>query len=656
MKKILILFIILGFKVSGQNQELQTSQNENPIKTTEINGHWWTKLNLNVTTFRNGDPIYLVLNEEEWDYCVKNKVPAMMHWKFDKLNEKLGYLYNYWAFVDSRELAPYGFRIPNLKEIEGSIDDLTSEFKSPIKYAFPENSILKVDFAEKKTNNNVGLSIPNFYSGKVFNNIIFTVVTGEHIFTTKVQSNIQSFWCFYPQNEDKRGDLRNDGYFLRCIKDSSNVQSIFIELNKPIVYLKDQPEYIELAKKSNIENGIYNGFYEKDGNLYSPKNQIIFNSKEHYSLEEMGLNYVKLNFQINNIDHVNILSVKANDFLSKKYNEVIPIAKGLFKVKNNNLCGLIDSIGTEILKPRYLDVYVCKSNHKTLILIKNNSYDTKWRVYSSMKVQQEFPIQNFKRLTYIKNTNFISVLISEIIQGYPRDMYGIIDFENKIIIKPGKFIYNNKLCHYGYIDNKLNENLIRFSIGENDPMSYLVGFLDKKGNIKIKPFYTDYIEDFRSGIAGCSKADINKQKAFFFLTKNGKFIKMNEYDKINSPIDKNLLKQQTPPSFQGGSGNLDLYLKSNLKYSQEFLKKIKYGTSWNKNNTPKTYACVVQFTINSNGTTNDFKILSPIGYGCDDEAIRVLKSTNKWIPLTINDEPVKSEITIVIDFGGRIVH
>lgn len=87
--------------------------------TVKIGNQEWTKENLNVTTFRNGDPIPQAATDEDWKEAGRSHTPA---WCYYKNNpdfggvQYYGKLYNFWAVIDKRGLAPKGFHIPNNNE------------------------------------------------------------------------------------------------------------------------------------------------------------------------------------------------------------------------------------------------------------------------------------------------------------------------------------------------------------------------------------------------------------------------------------------------------------------------------------------------------------------------------------------------------------
>ena len=82
-------------------------------QTVTIGTQVWMTKNLDVSTFRNGDPIPEVKTQEEWEEAGKNKQPAWCYYDNDPKNgEKYGKLYNWYAVNDPRGLAPTGWHVP----------------------------------------------------------------------------------------------------------------------------------------------------------------------------------------------------------------------------------------------------------------------------------------------------------------------------------------------------------------------------------------------------------------------------------------------------------------------------------------------------------------------------------------------------------------
>jgi TonB family protein len=96
---------------------------------------------------------------------------------------------------------------------------------------------------------------------------------------------------------------------------------------------------------------------------------------------------------------------------------------------------------------------------------------------------------------------------------------------------------------------------------------------------------------------------------------------------------------QTAPEFIGGQNALLKYLKRNLKYPSQ---------AQENNIDGKVY---VSFVVEKNGMLTDLKIIKGIGYGCDEEVIRVLKSSPPWKPGMNENKPVRTSYTLPVRFS-----
>ena len=93
----------------------------------------YSKENLDVVTYRNGDPIPFVKSEKKWAAL---KTGAYCYYDNDP---KKGVLYNWYAVNDPRGLAPEGWKIPNMQELEQI--DLTTSLPGGSRYNFGYYSI-----------------------------------------------------------------------------------------------------------------------------------------------------------------------------------------------------------------------------------------------------------------------------------------------------------------------------------------------------------------------------------------------------------------------------------------------------------------------------------------------------------------------------------
>ena len=87
------------------------------LTTVTIGSQIWTDKNLEVTTYRNGDPITFAANAAEWNAATNAGIGAWSYYNWDPANGAIyGKLYNWYAVNDSRILAPSGYHIPTKLE------------------------------------------------------------------------------------------------------------------------------------------------------------------------------------------------------------------------------------------------------------------------------------------------------------------------------------------------------------------------------------------------------------------------------------------------------------------------------------------------------------------------------------------------------------
>lgn len=87
------------------------------IEAVAIGRQEWSTSGLQATKFRNGDPIKQARTSEEFDRLGKEKVPAFFCYSAQAC-AKHGKLYNGYAVLDARGLAPTGWRIPSKNDWE----------------------------------------------------------------------------------------------------------------------------------------------------------------------------------------------------------------------------------------------------------------------------------------------------------------------------------------------------------------------------------------------------------------------------------------------------------------------------------------------------------------------------------------------------------
>jgi uncharacterized protein (TIGR02145 family) len=83
----------------------------NVYDTIHIGAQVWMKQNLKVTHYRNGDPIITGLSTYDW--CKLTSGAYCSYENDNNYAKTYGYLYNWYAVKDERNIAPIGWHIPS---------------------------------------------------------------------------------------------------------------------------------------------------------------------------------------------------------------------------------------------------------------------------------------------------------------------------------------------------------------------------------------------------------------------------------------------------------------------------------------------------------------------------------------------------------------
>ncbi len=89
----------------------------------------------------------------------------------------------------------------------------------------------------------------------------------------------------------------------------------------------------------------------------------------------------------------------------------------------------------------------------------------------------------------------------------------------------------------------------------------------------------------------------------------------------------------------GGKKAFKQYLEQNLRYPEQALNNKVEGK------------VTVQFTIQSSGAVSDFRVVKGLGYGCEEEVIRLIQEGPKWQPTKRNHRPVTDKVKVRMKFS-----
>ncbi len=91
-------------------------------------------------------------------------------------------------------------------------------------------------------------------------------------------------------------------------------------------------------------------------------------------------------------------------------------------------------------------------------------------------------------------------------------------------------------------------------------------------------------------------------------------------------------------SYPGGVNALNQYLADNIKYPKDALANKTEGT---------VYAHIY---LDQSGNKEDVEFPNPLGYGLEEEVLRVIKAMPKFIPAEDQGEPVKTKLILPVKF------
>ncbi|PRY10640.1 TonB family protein [Pontibacter ummariensis] len=99
------------------------------------------------------------------------------------------------------------------------------------------------------------------------------------------------------------------------------------------------------------------------------------------------------------------------------------------------------------------------------------------------------------------------------------------------------------------------------------------------------------------------------------------------------------LVPDTKPEFPGGEMAMLKFLASNIRYPATAQRAGVEGF------------VVVTFTVQPDGSVEGIKVIKSLGYGLDQESVRVVKLMPKWKPALVNNMPVATTFTLPVRFS-----
>ena len=107
---------------------------------------------------------------------------------------------------------------------------------------------------------------------------------------------------------------------------------------------------------------------------------------------------------------------------------------------------------------------------------------------------------------------------------------------------------------------------------------------------------------------------------------------------VEKTVEQPFLSAEVMPEFRGGMNALINYLQKNLRFPEQAQQ---VGVSG------KVY---LQFVVATDGSISQLKVIRGIGFGCDEEALRVVSKMPKWLPGKQSGRAVPVRFTLPIAF------
>ncbi len=102
-----------------------------------------------------------------------------------------------------------------------------------------------------------------------------------------------------------------------------------------------------------------------------------------------------------------------------------------------------------------------------------------------------------------------------------------------------------------------------------------------------------------------------------------------------------LANMEQLPEYRFGLEGLKQYFGKHLVYPKEAKKKGVEGTVF------------VSFVVDGSGALRNFVVKEGVGYGCDEEAIRLLKGTSPWLPARKEGKAIAMRYVMPVRFSRK---
>lgn len=120
---------------------------------------------------------------------------------------------------------------------------------------------------------------------------------------------------------------------------------------------------------------------------------------------------------------------------------------------------------------------------------------------------------------------------------------------------------------------------------------------------------------------------------------DGKVTQKTSSRQADDALEKSVVAPEVRPEFPGGIRAMMQFLASNIHYPENALKNNVQGR------------VVLRFTVFTDGSIGDVKVIKSVSPELDQEAVRVVKSMPRWTPGTVDGKPVNCGYALPVSFA-----
>jgi len=222
------------------------------------------------------------------------------------------------------------------------------------------------------------------------------------------------------------------------------------------------------------------------------------------------------------------------------------------------------------------------------------------------------------------------------LSGFYKYLGERIKYPNSAVLKK---LQGNTIINFSVKKGKISNVMVQNELGEGcdeEVISEILAYNDyfqKDGNFSLKvTFKLDGLDADLKNINASGPENYDQLQNLIII---GYSPKSEETDRTLY----NFVSIANPPTYPGGMEQFYKFLGNNIKYPSAAIDNEIQGNVH------------VSFIVEKDGSLTDLKVERKLGFGTDEEALRVLKMAKRWNPGIQNGRPVRVKYNVPIRFA-----